>query len=105
MIDGEGEDKRATFVDASKQAYEAIVYLRIEGDEEIVVTLTYASRLASIKEITIPRLEFIAILIRMRAQAFVDDELPVRFDRTVVWSDSNCVIELVNNTTSQPVFI
>ena len=83
-----------TFADASKIAYSAAVYLKIVNGQNIDVNVVFAkSRLAPVKEISIPRLELLAVLIGCRASVFVAKELKLGNIRQTIMTDSRCVIE------------
>ena len=66
-----------TFSDASKQAYCAAVYVKVNGREMSNVNLIFSrSRLAPIKgNLTIPRLELMGVLIGCRASKYVAEQL------------------------------
>ena len=83
-----------TFTDASKHAYATVVYLRvIEGDVANVNLIFAKSRLSPIKEISIPHLELLGVLIGCRASAFVATELKIKNMKQILLTDSKCVID------------
>uniref|UniRef100_A0A1I7VP95 Reverse transcriptase domain-containing protein n=1 Tax=Loa loa TaxID=7209 RepID=A0A1I7VP95_LOALO len=88
------------FTDASKLAYSAAVYIRYI-DEESKITKSYLlyakSRIAPIKDISIPKLELLAILIGVRAGRFVLNQLWCREKCATVWSDAKCALFWVKN--------
>lgn len=52
------------FCDASKDAYAAVVYLRSESEDDVVVQIVQAkARVAPLKKLTIPRLKLLAATI------------------------------------------
>ena len=58
------------------------------------VNLAYAkARLAPIKEVTIPRLELLGILIGCRASQFVVQQLGIVDIKQILLTDSTCVLE------------
>ena len=83
-----------TFSDASKKAYATAVYLKVVGDESVHVNLIYVkARLAPIKEVTIPRLELLGVLIGCRASQFVAQQLGIVDIKQILLTDSKCVLE------------
>ena len=97
-IDPESDRKRTyeliTFSDASKKAYATTVYLRVINDKSVHVNLAYAkARLAPIKEVTIPRLELLGVLIGCRASQFVAQQLGIVDIKQILLTDSTCVLE------------
>uniref|UniRef100_A0A1I7VPF5 RT_RNaseH_2 domain-containing protein n=1 Tax=Loa loa TaxID=7209 RepID=A0A1I7VPF5_LOALO len=91
------------FTDASKLAYSAAVYIRYI-DEESKITKSYLlyakSRIAPIKDISIPKLELLAILIGVRAGRFVLNQLWCREKCATVWSDAKCALFWVKNESN-----
>ena len=78
------------FCDASQTSYATAVYLHIEGNNSVKVNLVFSKyRLASSgkskgkskKEITIPRLELLAVTIGDRAANFIAKESKFSFIR------------------------
>ncbi|MFH4981060.1 hypothetical protein AB6A40_007769 [Gnathostoma spinigerum] len=83
------------FVDSSKSAYAAAVYVRADTDCNLIMA---KSRLVPIKGLTIPRLELLAILIGTRLLDHVSSQLKLNVSR-FLWSDSQCSLSwiLLNN--------
>ncbi|XP_076396344.1 uncharacterized protein LOC143265864 [Megachile rotundata] len=83
------------FCDASKHGYGACVYIRsTEPNGSVLVRLACSkSRVAPIKEITIPRLELCSaqILARLYKEAHPTFHFPIV--RTIFWSDSTIVLQ------------
>jgi len=64
------------------------------------------TRVAPIKAITTPRLELLAALIGTRVIKFLKKELPVALSAVHLWSDSQCVLAWIENTSkTYPTFI
>uniref|UniRef100_A0A914I0X9 Integrase catalytic domain-containing protein n=1 Tax=Globodera rostochiensis TaxID=31243 RepID=A0A914I0X9_GLORO len=57
------------------------------------------------KALTIPRMEMLAILIGVRAMAFVAKELKKPITACHLWSDSQIALAWVNSSDPQPVFV
>ncbi|XP_041974007.1 uncharacterized protein LOC121729533 [Aricia agestis] len=83
-----------TFVDASKEAYAAAVYIRMVREDGAVHTALVAakSRVAPLKPTSIPRLELQAALLGTRLAKTVEKELEVELVRKTYWSDSRTVL-------------
>ena len=83
-----------TFTDASKKAYAAATYLKISAGSRIETNLVISKvRLAPIKEISIPRLELLGVLIGCRLSKFVAEELGMPEVKRKIFTDSKCVLE------------
>ena len=83
------------FCDASIKAYTASVYLRINEETGLKTHLIFLRmRLAPIKkkELIIPHLELLAVLIGIRAANFVTKELRLKLSKQILWIDSQCVL-------------
>lgn len=81
------------FVDASINAYAALVYLRAEEGEIIKCSLVASkTRVAPLKPVSIPKLELLAAVLGLRLANFVGSELSLRISRRVFWSDSKNVL-------------
>ena len=79
------------FCDANEKAYGACIFVRtLHGSGKVsVVLLTAKSRVAPIKEVTIPRLELLGNLLLSRLIVSVKEALhSVEFDREFLWTDS-----------------
>ncbi|XP_011707946.1 PREDICTED: uncharacterized protein LOC105462794 [Wasmannia auropunctata] len=82
------------FADASQKAYGTCIYLRSQDSEGNIHTalLCAKSRVAPLKQQTIPRLELCAALTLARLVAKVIESLEVVFDKIVCWSDLSIVL-------------
>lgn len=82
-----------TFVDASEEAYSAVVYLRAVSGENVTCRLiTAKSRTAPLKSLTIPRLELNAAVLGTRLAKSVGEQQSISFCKRYFWSDSKTVI-------------
>ena len=72
------------FADASKVAYGACAYL-VKGNESAFVMAQ--NRVAPLKQLTIPQLELMAVLIGGRLASHILSSLHV--EKCVLWSESN----------------
>ena len=82
------------FCDASQVGYGACIYARsIDANHEIIVRLACAkSRVAPLKQQTIPRLELCGALILSRLFIEMRPAINFRINRVIFWSDSTIVL-------------
>ena len=57
------------------------------------------------KELTIPRLELLAVLIAIRAANFVTKELRLKITDSILWTDSQCVLYWLKTKKPLSVFV
>lgn len=83
------------FCDASKTGYGACIYIRSsDAHDRVLIRLACAkSRVAPLKEITIPRLELCGAQILARLYQEMKPSLNVPIDRVMFWSDSTIVLQ------------
>ena len=94
------------FCDASSKAYATCVYLRQICNGVAKVDLIFAkSRLAPLKGMTMPRLELLAVLIGVRSLQFVKEQLKLKITKTLLWTDSKCVIGWLNTDRKLEIFV
>ena len=100
------------FCDALVKAYAASVYLRIKEDTGIKTHLVFSKmRLAPVnrgknkRELTIPRLELLAVVIGIRALKFVTKELRLKVPERILWTDSQCVLYWLKTRKPLLVFV
>ena len=79
-----------TFSDASENAYAAVVCARhiYEGGSITARLIMCKSRLALLKAVSIPRLELLVALIRLRLTRQVCSALKIPTNRVIYWVDS-----------------
>jgi hypothetical protein len=94
------------FVDASAVAYAAAAYLKttVNGSSEVALLMT-KNRLNPSKQITIPRLELLAVVIGVRLAKYVRREMKLFSDKVTIWTDSSCVLTLIGTKKEQPRFV
>lgn len=94
-----------TFTDASFSAYGAVVYLRQNNHDTLVMS---RSRVTPIRPITLPKLELMAAVIGVRLANFVIFSVKPQFTNisTFLWSDSQIVLHWIHHlnlsTQSKP---
>ncbi|XP_060649602.1 uncharacterized protein LOC132786893 [Drosophila nasuta] len=82
-----------TFVDASVNAYAAVVYIRDEVDDQVHCSLVASkTRVAPLKPISIPRMELMAAVLGLRLARCIESEMSVHVDKKVFWTDSRDVL-------------
>lgn len=88
------------FCDASVKAYAALVYLRVVYDDHVKITLLCSrSRVAPLKQQSIPRLELLGALLLSRLMNSVQSALKGRLNVNDIyyWTDSTTVLCWVRN--------
>ena len=94
------------FADASVDGIGAVCYFRIFNGNRCVVSFVMAkSRVSPLKPMSIPRLELSAAVIAARLARFVNREIDLDIEKTVLWTDSTVVLSYLKNTSKRrPVF-
>ena len=88
------------FGDASPKAYGAAVYIRVIDNEGQVSSKLVMSRVAPIKEVSLPRLELLAAVVNARLLKFVVDTLQIKMHRVVCWTDSMVTLHWIRRQSS-----
>lgn len=90
---------------ASSTAYAAVIFLRCVDEEKVSLHLLAAkSRVAPLKQLTIPRLELLAALIGVRLAASIKAGLQVDFD-CHFWTDSSTVLSWIGRNEEWGTFV
>ena len=91
------------FSDASRVGYAAVAYLRLvdTGGKVHIAFVMGKSRLAPLREISIPRLELTAAVLSVRLSAIIREELDMSIQRTYYWTDSMSVLKCITNQTKR----
>ena len=91
------------FNDASKLAYGACAYLRCsyESGNKSVRLIMAKSKVAPIKQLTLPRLELNAAVLGTNLSQFVQSTLPIVLESTYYWTDSSIVLAWLNKSPHQ----
>ena len=92
------------FADASTKAYGAVVYIQQGNHISFVIAKT---RVAPIKQLTLPKLELMAALVATRLAKFVITSFNGHFDDMLVnlWSDSQIVLHWLHSQKKLKQFI
>ena len=96
-----------TFCDASAKSYAAAVYLRVVSQGLVQVNLVFSNirlapcdikrkRKTKSKQLSLPRLELLAVLIGTRATNFVIKELRLSIAKRIILTDSQYVFPIKN---------
>ncbi|UYV60695.1 hypothetical protein LAZ67_1001953 [Cordylochernes scorpioides] len=94
------------FCDASAIAYATVIFMRIENASVIVVRFVEArNRLATIKRITIPRLELLACLIGARLLVHVLENLEESPEKIQCWTDSSPALYWIQQQENWAQFV
>ena len=88
------------FSDASELAYGVVSYVCfIDSTNRMHCSFVMGkSRVASIKKITVPRLELSAATLAVRQDKLIRQELELPIARSVYWTDSTSVLKFIRNT-------
>ncbi|XP_066583760.1 uncharacterized protein [Prorops nasuta] len=88
------------FCDASKLGYGACLYLRSENKNGNVITrlICSKSRVASLKEITIPRLELNGALTLVRLYEEIRSLMKIRINKIIFWCDSSIALHWIHKS-------
>ncbi|XP_053398030.1 uncharacterized protein LOC128556553 [Mercenaria mercenaria] len=88
------------FSDGSETGYGACAYLRFtdQRDTTVCCLVLGKSRLAPIKQSFIPRLELCGAVVSCRLYAMLIEELDIKIDQVVFWTDSMILLGYINNT-------
>ncbi|XP_075210163.1 uncharacterized protein LOC142317482 [Lycorma delicatula] len=90
------------FSDASEAAYGACVYFRsCNSDGNVVVNLLCAkSRLAPLKQVSLPRLELYGAVLLTRLIARVKASIDLNINETYLWTDSSILLAWLKGSPS-----
>ncbi|XP_033221099.1 uncharacterized protein LOC117175502 [Belonocnema kinseyi] len=112
IIDTDADVSIHTFVDASKLAYAAVIFIRIQRRLDIRVHFIQAkTRVAPAvksntnKSSSIPRLELLAATIGARLTNQVLKALDFKGAKTYYWNDSSTVVAWINRQDNYSIFV
>ena len=99
-----GDYELHTFCDASMSAYGAAIYLCHNQQTSLVMA---QNRVKPLKEITLPRMELLGILLGTRLTHFVREAFKSKLNiaRCTVWSDSQIAIHWTRSDKTLPCFV
>ena len=87
------------FSDASQDGYGVVSYLLLTNgcEEKHVCFLMGKSRVAPLKQVTIPRMELTAAMVSVKVDRMLKDELQVPLTDSIFWTDSTTVLRYIKN--------
>ncbi|XP_075261511.1 uncharacterized protein LOC142353149 [Convolutriloba macropyga] len=86
------------FCDASLDATAAVAYIKTTRNQETTTRfLVGKTRVAPLRQTTIPRLELQTALYTARLKKTIEDEKDFKFDKIFLWSDSTTVLSWIKN--------
>ena len=94
------------FSDGSETAYAAVGYLRFVDTTQnvhcsLVMAKTSLVPLKSSALTTIPRIELNGAKLAVRIQKIIQQELEIKIDKTLFWTDSTTVLKYLNSKTNR----
>lgn len=90
------------FSDASEYGYGTVSYLRLTSKAGVQVAfLLGKSRVAPMKQTTIPRLELTAAVLAVRVDKMLKKELSFHLETSVFWTDSTTVLKYIASETTR----
>lgn len=90
------------FCDSSEKAFSAVVYLRFSRGRKVYTSFVSAkTRVAPIKQITIPRLELQAAVMLSRLINSVKENLEINISTIYLWTDSRIVLHWIRSQTKR----
>ena len=95
------------FVDGSKSCFAANIYIRTKvADSAYKVNLLFAKvRVAPTREITVPRMELLALWLGVKIIQFCAAELQSPIQSKTIFLDSQCVLHWLKANRKLPVFV
>lgn len=80
------------FSDASQGGYGTVIYTRMQNGESIHVAFVLGkARLVPLKQMTIPCMELTAAVLVVQVDKMLQDELQLKMEKSVFWTDSPSV--------------
>ncbi|KAL7290394.1 hypothetical protein TKK_0016085 [Trichogramma kaykai] len=95
------------FVDASKDAYAAALYVRVQNPEGQVQThlVQSKSRVGPSEETTIPRMELLAATLGVRLAHSIETAMKKPLKNIVFWTDSSTVLSWLRHNQQWARFV
>lgn len=87
------------FSDASESGYGTVTYLKIWNNSSLchVSFLLGKTRVARLKQVTIPRLELTAAVLAVRVDTMLRGEIQIHLEKSCFWTDSTSVLRYIKN--------
>ncbi len=92
-----------TFADASENGYGTVTYLLLtnDHDQKSCKFMLGKSRVAPLKQVTIPRMELTAATIAVKMDRMLRQELQINLEEFNFWTDSNTVLRYIENDSTR----
>lgn len=87
------------FSDASESGYGCVTYLRLTNARHEVHTsfIMGKSRVAPLKQTTMPRMELTAAVLAVRMDKLLKEELQLKLETSIFWTDSTSTLKYIQN--------
>ena len=95
-------DQLHIFADAGTKAYSAVAYLASNNHTAFIMAKT---RVAPLKELTLPRLELMAAVVATRVSVFIIASLSLQETPLYLWSDSQIVLHWIQQKKKLTPFV
>ena len=95
-------DQLHIFADASTKAYGAVAYIRSGSRTAFIMAKT---RVAPLKELTLPKLELMAAVVATRVSTFIITSLSLQETPLYLWSDSQIVLYWIQQKKKLTPFV
>lgn len=91
------------FADASENGYGTVTYLLLtnEHDQRTCTFMMGKSRVAPLKQVTIPRMELTAATIAVKMDRMLRQELQIDLEESNFWTDSTTVLRYIENDSTR----
>ena len=91
------------FSDASENGYGTASYIILtnKDGQKCCTLLMSKSRVAPLKKVTIPRMELTAAVIAVKVDRLLRQELEIKLEKSVFWTDSVTVLRYIENDASR----
>ena len=98
------------FGDSSQEVFSAVAFLRARvitssGPQTELAFVLVKARVAPIKVMAVPKLELQAALLATRLKQDICRALTVHISKIFMWTDSTTVLQWLNSTSKQPMFV
>ena len=104
--DGTEDYQLICFCEASGKPFATAVDIRVIGPHSVKANLIFAkARVAPKQELTLPCLELLGSLIGKRSTHFVKNHLDPPIPKTILWTDSQCVLHWLKTKKLLSVFV
>ncbi len=91
------------FADASENGYGTVTYLLLtnDHDQKSCTFMLGKSRVAPLKQVTIPRMELTAATIAVKMDRMLRQELQINLEDSNFWTDSTTVLRYIENDSTR----